>query len=81
MIVRLGTSLLTAHAYYSCPQTHAQPTHTGVSAEELEQDPVLEQRRLDLVHTAATALFKANLIKYDRKTGNLQVRILEPKLS
>jgi pre-mRNA-splicing helicase BRR2 len=48
------------------------PSLYGVSAEELEQDPVLEQRRLDLIHTAATALFKANLIKYDRKTGNLQ---------
>jgi len=48
------------------------PSLYGVSSEELESDPVLEQRRLDLIHTAATALFKANLIKYDRKTGNLQ---------
>ena len=48
------------------------PSLYGVTAEELESDPVLEQRRLDLIHTAATALFKANLIKYDRKTGNLQ---------
>ena len=46
------------------------PTLYGVT--DLEEDPVLEQRRLDLVHTAATALFKCNLIKYDRKTGNLQ---------
>ena len=46
------------------------PTLYGVT--EDEEDPVLEQRRLDLVHTAATALFKCNLIKYDRKTGNLQ---------
>ena len=46
------------------------PTLYGVA--DLAEDPALEQRRLDLVHTAATALFKCNLIKYDRKTGNLQ---------
>ena len=48
------------------------PSLYGVSDEELAEDPTLEQRRMDLIHTAATALFKANLIKYDRKTGNLQ---------
>jgi pre-mRNA-splicing helicase BRR2 len=33
----------------------------------------LEQRRIDLVHTAANILDKHNLIKYDRKTGNFQL--------
>ena len=33
----------------------------------------LERRRADLIHTAATILDKANLIKYDRKSGNFQV--------
>ncbi len=36
-------------------------------------DPMLEQRRGDLVHTAASLLDKGNLVKYDRKTGILQV--------
>ncbi|GFS27347.1 U5 small nuclear ribonucleoprotein 200 kDa helicase [Elysia marginata] len=36
-------------------------------------DPLLQQRRKDLVHTAACILDKNGLLKYDRKTGNLQV--------
>ncbi|EKX54104.1 hypothetical protein GUITHDRAFT_160810 [Guillardia theta CCMP2712] len=48
------------------------PSLYGITAEELAEDPILEQRRVDLIHTAASALFKANLIKYDRKSGNLQ---------
>ena len=32
------------------------------------------QRRADLVHSAAALLDKNNLIKYDKKTGNFQVR-------
>jgi pre-mRNA-splicing helicase BRR2 len=49
------------------------PTLYGVSADELEADPTLEKRRADLIHTAATTLAKANLIKYDKKTGAFQV--------
>lgn len=33
--------------------------------------PFILSRR-DLIHTAATLLDKANLIKYDRKSGNFQ---------
>ena len=33
-----------------------------------------EARRADLVHTAALALDKSGLVKYERKTGLLQVR-------
>jgi len=49
------------------------PTLYGVTFEEAEQDPTLEKRRADLIHTAATTLDKHNMIKYDRRTGNFQV--------
>ncbi|KAK1757664.1 pre-mRNA splicing helicase [Echria macrotheca] len=39
---------------------------------EYEDDEALEQKRVDLVHSAATVLKKSNLIKYDEKTGKLQ---------
>ena len=39
---------------------------------EYEDDSILEQKRVDLVHSAAMALEKANLIKYDKKSGKLQ---------
>ena len=49
------------------------PTLYGVTLEELEQDPLLEQRRADLIHTAASVLDRANLIKYEKKSGKFQV--------
>lgn len=49
------------------------PAIYGVSAEDVKADPYLEQRRADLVHTAALQLDKANLLKYDKKSGNFQV--------
>ena len=39
---------------------------------EYENDTVLEQRRVDLVHAASHVLEKCSLVKYDRKTGALQ---------
>ncbi|KAF2132591.1 pre-mRNA splicing helicase-like protein [Dothidotthia symphoricarpi CBS 119687] len=39
---------------------------------EYENDTVLEQRRVDLIHAAAHELEKCSLIKYDKKTGSLQ---------
>lgn len=48
------------------------PSLYGIPVDESESDPQLSERRADLVHTAATLLDKHNLIKYDRKTGNLQ---------
>ncbi|KAF4121373.1 pre-mRNA-splicing helicase BRR2 [Geosmithia morbida] len=39
---------------------------------EYEDDDALEQKRVDLIHSAAMALRRANLIKYDEKTGRLQ---------
>ncbi|KAF2118345.1 pre-mRNA splicing helicase-like protein [Lophiotrema nucula] len=39
---------------------------------EYENDDALEQRRVDLIHAAATVLERCSLIKYDKKTGQLQ---------
>ena len=43
--------------------------------DEVEADPLLEQRRADLIHTAASVLDKGNLVKYDRKSGAFQVHV------
>jgi pre-mRNA-splicing helicase BRR2 len=48
------------------------PSLYGVSAEERARDPLLLQRRLDLVHSAAVLLDKHFLIRYDRKSGAFQ---------
>mmetsp|Transcript_3106 Transcript_3106/g.7162 ORF Transcript_3106/g.7162 Transcript_3106/m.7162 type:complete len:2217 (+) Transcript_3106:149-6799(+) len=48
------------------------PNLYGVGVDALEDDPALERRRADLVHTAATALDKAGLCRYDRRSGALQ---------
>ncbi|KAI9845853.1 MAG: DEIH-box ATPase [Sclerophora amabilis] len=40
---------------------------------EYEEDEALEQKRVDLVHSAATILEKSNLVKYEKKTGRLQM--------
>ena len=39
---------------------------------EYEDDGALEQKRVDLIHSAATVLRKSGLVKYDDKTGKLQ---------
>ncbi|KAF7913635.1 uncharacterized protein EAF01_000041 [Botrytis porri] len=39
---------------------------------DYEDDSALEQKRVDLIHSAAIVLEKSNLIKYDKKTGKLQ---------
>ncbi|XP_076460821.1 U5 small nuclear ribonucleoprotein 200 kDa helicase-like [Babylonia areolata] len=49
------------------------PTLYGISHDQVREDPFLQQRRKDLIHTAACALDRNNLVKYDRKTGHLQV--------
>ncbi|XP_061184302.1 U5 small nuclear ribonucleoprotein 200 kDa helicase-like isoform X1 [Saccostrea echinata] len=48
------------------------PALYGVSHDMLKDDPLLQQRRKDLIHTAAMTLDKNNLIKYDKKTGQIQ---------
>ena len=49
------------------------PRLYGISAEDAAADPYLEQRRLDLSHSAATILDRNHLLKYDKKTCALQV--------
>ncbi|MCJ1252671.1 DEIH-box ATPase [Lignoscripta atroalba] len=39
---------------------------------EYENDDALEQKRVDLIHSAATVLEKSSLVKYDKKTGKVQ---------
>ncbi|KAI9682874.1 MAG: DEIH-box ATPase [Trizodia sp. TS-e1964] len=39
---------------------------------EYEDDVSLEQKRVDLIHSAAIVLEKSNLVKYDKKSGKLQ---------
>lgn len=53
-----------------------KPSMYGISIDELDRDPSLYQRRLDLAHTAAAILDKHGLVKYDRKSGHLQVTTL-----
>ncbi|KAG2280567.1 hypothetical protein Bca52824_051787 [Brassica carinata] len=49
------------------------PTLYGLAPDALVIDVVLEERRADLIHSAATILDKNNLVKYDRKSGYFQV--------
>ncbi|KAF9624234.1 hypothetical protein IFM89_008969 [Coptis chinensis] len=49
------------------------PTLYGLSVEEPTRDKLLEERRADLIHSAATILDKNNLVKYDKKSGYFQV--------
>lgn len=49
------------------------PTLYGVSHDDRSSDPLLERRRMDLVHTAASILDKNSLVKYDKRTGTFQV--------
>jgi pre-mRNA-splicing helicase BRR2 len=50
-----------------------RPALYKLTAAEVKADPILEQRRIDLIHTAADILDRNSLIKYDRKTGGFQV--------
>ncbi|CAO2183145.1 unnamed protein product [Urochloa humidicola] len=49
------------------------PTLYGLPADILDSDKTLDERRADLIHSAANLLDRNNLIKYDRKTGYFQV--------
>ncbi|KAL5720578.1 RNA helicase [Ranunculus cassubicifolius] len=49
------------------------PTLYGLSPHDLTTDMLLEQRRADLIHSAATILDKNNLVKYDKRSGSFQV--------
>lgn len=49
------------------------PTLYGLPVDIFERDKTLEERRADLIHSAASILDKNNLVKYDRKSGYFQV--------
>lgn len=51
------------------------PQVYGISSDILESDRLLERFRANLIFTAATKLDKAQLIRFDRKSGNLQVKL------
>lgn len=48
------------------------PPLYGVPLDAIDVDPLLQDRRLDLAHTAAALLDRHNLVKYDRRSGSLQ---------
>ncbi|KAG0047281.1 DEIH-box ATPase, partial [Gryganskiella cystojenkinii] len=45
------------------------PTLYGISHDDMEDDPYLQKKRVDIIHSAATVLDKCNMIKYDKRTG------------
>ncbi|GAA6043916.1 hypothetical protein JCM8097_004108 [Rhodosporidiobolus ruineniae] len=45
------------------------PSLYSVDPSYQDDDPLLEQKRADIVHTAAVLLEKSGLIRYDRKSG------------
>lgn len=47
------------------------PQLYGVEEGSLEQDPTLLRHRINLVHSAAAILEKSHLVRYDRKSGNI----------
>lgn len=49
------------------------PTLYGLAPDALAKDTYLNERRADLIHSAATILDKNNLVKYDRRSGYFQV--------
>ncbi|EFN58670.1 hypothetical protein CHLNCDRAFT_140958 [Chlorella variabilis] len=48
------------------------PQLYGVPIDALDTDPLMQERRMDLAHSAAVMLDRHNLVKYDRRSGNLQ---------
>ena len=48
------------------------PVLYGIGVDDLEKDPLLQQQRGNLIHSAAIVLEKHGLIKYDRRNGNFQ---------
>jgi pre-mRNA-splicing helicase BRR2 len=48
------------------------PTLYGISVDEREADESLERRRLELIHASFGLLHEAGLVRYDRRTGQVQ---------
>ncbi|KAL0313818.1 UNVERIFIED_CONTAM: DExH-box ATP-dependent RNA helicase DExH12 [Sesamum angustifolium] len=62
---------------YLCVRMVRNPTLYGLAPDVLKRDETLEERRADLIHSAATILDKNNLVKYDRKSGYFQDEKME----
>jgi pre-mRNA-splicing helicase BRR2 len=45
------------------------PRHYSIPSEEVEEDPQLLRRRVNLAHTAFSILERNGLINYDRRNG------------
>ena len=45
------------------------PVDYGITQDELEDDPHLLKRRVNLIHSAATVLDREGLVKYDRRSN------------
>ena len=66
----LHTLLVSGYTYLYIRMLR-HPTLYGVSHDAMKDDPLLQQRRKDLVHSAAMLLDKHNLVKYDKKSGSV----------
>lgn len=49
------------------------PQVYGMNYGDVQEDPTLEKRRKELIHTSAMALDKAKMIRYNIRTGDLNV--------
>ncbi|XP_055607496.1 activating signal cointegrator 1 complex subunit 3 [Uranotaenia lowii] len=49
------------------------PQCYGLNYQDLQEDPTLEKKRRQLIHTAAMALDKARMVRYNERTGDLNV--------
>ena len=49
------------------------PTLYSISYDNIKEDPLLESHRANLIYTAASILDKSNLVKFDRRSGQMQV--------
>jgi pre-mRNA-splicing helicase BRR2 len=58
------------YTYWFC-RALVTPALYSISADYQEDDPLLIQKRADIIHTAAVLLEKCGLVKYERKTGVL----------
>ena len=56
----------------TCACCATRALYGASEARPRRHDPLLEQRRIDLVHSAATLLDKCSLVRYERKSGQLQ---------
>lgn len=59
------------YTYWFC-RALSSPSLYGIPADFREDDPYLLQKRADIIHTAASLLEKCALVKYERRTGQLQ---------